>query len=114
MALAGLVKELAGNCTLKSHTADKVELALAPAQENLFSQNQKEQLEQAIKTRFGQDVKMVIVVESSENETPAETNTRLERERQKQAEQSVNSDPMVKSLMDTFNATVDQDSIQPQ
>jgi DNA polymerase III subunit gamma/tau len=114
MALAGLVKELAGNCVLKSHTENKVELALMPSQEHLLNENQKERLEQAIKTRFGPDVKLAILIEDSENETPSETNARLERERQKAAENSVNNDPTVKSLMDTFNATVDQDSIQPQ
>lgn len=115
MALVGLVKELAGNCALKSHTENKVELALAPSQEHLLlNKNQTERLEQAIKTRFGDQVILSIVVEDSENETPAETNARLERERQKAAENSVNSDPTVKSLMDTFNASIDQDSIQPQ
>jgi DNA polymerase III subunit gamma/tau len=114
MALAGLVKELAGNCVLKSHTENKVELALAPSQEHLLNQNQKERLEHAIKTRFGSDVKLVIAVEDSENETPSETNARFEREKQKAAEESVNNDQTVKSLIDTFNATVDQDSIQPQ
>ncbi len=114
MALVGLVKELAGNCVLKSHTETKVELALATSQEHLLNQNQKERLEQAIKTRFGSDVKLVIVIEDSENETPSETNARLERERQKAAEDSVNNDKTVKSLIDTFNATIDQDSIQPQ
>ncbi|MFT5395981.1 MAG: DNA polymerase-3 subunit gamma/tau [Gammaproteobacteria bacterium] len=115
MALVGLMKELAGNCVLKSHTDNRIELALAPAQEHLLlNQNQKERLEQAIQTRFGADVKLVILVEDSSNETPAETNARLERDRQKAAENSVNNDPTVKSLMDTFNASVDKDSIQPQ
>ena len=114
MALAGLVKELAGNCVLKSHTESKIELALAPSHEHLLNQNQKERLQQVIKTRFGPDVNLVIVVEDSENETPSETNARLERERQKAAEESVNNDPTVKALIDTFNATIDQDSIQPR
>ncbi len=115
MALVGLVKELAGNCVLKTHTDNRIELALAPSQEHLLlNQNQKERLEQAIQTRFGSDIKLAILVEDSSNETPAETNARLERERQKVAENSVNNDPTVKSLMDTFNASVDQDSIQPQ
>ncbi|MCZ6803621.1 MAG: DNA polymerase III subunit gamma/tau [Proteobacteria bacterium] len=114
MALAGLVKELAGNCVLKSHTENKVELALVPSQEHLLNQNQKARLEQAIKTRFGPDVKLVIVIENADNETPSEINVRHERERQKAAENSVNNDPTVKSLIDTFSATIDPDSIQPQ
>ena len=114
MALVGLVKELAGNCVLKSHSTEKVELALAPAQEHLLNDNQRKRLEQAIKTRFGDGVKLSIVIEDSRDETPAETNIRLEKEKLKAAEASLNNDPAVKSLMDTFNASIDQDSIQPQ
>ena len=113
MALAGLVKELAGNCALKTHTAEKVELSLSPAQEHLLNTNQKERLEQAIKTRFGEQVKLIISIENPADETPAEARVRLEQERQKAAEESVQNDPTVKSLVDTFNATVDKDSIQP-
>ncbi len=114
MALVGLVKELAGNCALKSHSENKVELALAPTQQHLLNDNQKKRLEQAIKIRFGQDVKLNIVVEDSRDETPAETNARLEKEKLKAAEASLNNDPAVKSLIDTFNASIDEDSIQPQ
>lgn len=114
MALTGLVKELAGHCALKSHTPDKIELALAPAQENLFGKNQKAQLRQAIKTRFGEHIKVLIVAEAPAAETPAEAATRLEQERQLQARQSVNSDPVVQTLLDTFDATLDQDSIRPE
>ena len=113
MALAGLVKELAGHCALKSHTADRVELSLVPSQEHLLNSIQKDRLEQAIKTRFGNNVKLSIIVEDPKNETPAEAKARLERERQKEAEESVTNDPTVKSLMDAFNATLDPDSIQP-
>ena len=50
----------------------------------------------------------------STNETPFETNARLKKEKQKAAENSLKNDPTVKSLMDTFDASIDQDSIQPQ
>lgn len=113
LALAGLVKELAGNCALKTHTEDKVELSLSPNQEHLLNSTQKQRLEQAIKTRFGNHVALSIEVEDPNNETPAQARAREERERQKAAELSVQNDPTVKSLMDTFNATVDKDSIQP-
>ena len=112
MGLKALVKELAVNCALKTRDDNKFELALAPPKEHLLSQ--KERLEQAIQTQFGSDAKLLILIEDASNETPAEANARLERERQKAAESSVNNDPTVKSLMDTFNASVDQDSIQPQ
>ena len=114
MALSGLVKELAGHCALKSQTHDKIELALAPGRENVFSKNQKEQLKQALKAHFGEHIKVLIVGEAAAVETPAETAARREHERQLQARQSVRGDPVVKTLLDTFNATLDQDSIRPE
>ena len=114
IGLKGLTKELAGNCVLKSQTDTKLELALAPSQEHLLNQSQKDRIEQAIKTKFGADIVLDILLEDSDNETPAEANARMQRERQKAAANSVNSDPGVQSLLDTFNGTIDQDSIQPQ
>ncbi len=114
MGLKGLTKELAGNCVIKSRTDTKIELALTPSQEHLLNTSQKDRIEQAIKTQYGTEITLDIVLENSDNETPAETKARLERERQKAAENSVNSDPTVQSLLDTFNGSIDQDSIQPQ
>jgi DNA polymerase III subunit gamma/tau len=114
IGLKGLTKELAGNCVIKSQTETKLELALTPSQEHLLNKSQQDRIEQAIKTKFGEDISLEIILESSDNETPAEANARMGRERQKAAKNSVNSDPAVQSLMDTFNGTIDQDSIQPQ
>lgn len=113
MALSGLVKELAGHCALKSRTADRIELALAPAQDSLFGKNQKAQLAEALKARFGAHLKVRIVAEAPAAETPAEAAVKLAEERQAEARQSVNRDPVVQTLLDTFDATLDQDSIRP-
>ena len=114
MALSGLVKELAGHCALKSRTADRIELALAPAQESLFGKNQKAQLAEALKARFGAHLKVRIVAEAPAALTPAEAAAKLAEARQAEARQSVNSDPVVQTLLDTFDATLDQDSIRPE
>jgi len=114
MGLKGLTRELAGNCVIKSQTETRIELALAPSQEHLLNKSQKDRIEQAIKKQLGENVTLDILLEDSENETPAEANARMERERQKAAESSVKNDPAVQTLLDTFNATIDQDSIQPQ
>ena len=114
MALSGLVKELAGHCALKSQTADRIELALAPAQDSLFGKNQKAQLAEALKARFGAHLKVRIVAEAPAAETPAEAAVKLAEERQAEARQSVNRDPVVQTLLDTFDATLDQDSIRPE
>ena len=113
MALAGLVKQLADHCVLKSHTPDKVELSLSPSQQHLLNTRQETRLEQAIKLRFGEDVKLVMTVGNPSMETPTETKAQQSRERQQAAEQSVHGDKTVQALIDTFDATIDEDSIQP-
>lgn len=113
MALAGLARELAGNCALKQHTGNKIELALSPSQEHLLNPTQQQRLEQAICNHFGEKLSLTITIEDPENETPAQARSRKMREKQKAAEQSVQNDPTVQTLIDTFNATVDKDSIQP-
>ena len=114
MALAGLVKELAGHCVLKEHTADKVHLVLSPAQEHLLKTTQKQRLQKAINTRFGEEVKVVVTVEEPVTETPAQMRDRKEEEKQRAAVESFNNDPDVQSIREVFNATVDEGSIQPQ
>ena len=113
MTLAGLARELAGNCAMKLYAENKIELALPPSQEHLLNPTQQQRLEQAIKNRFGDKLSLIITIEDPENETPAQAKARELREKQKAAEQSVQNDPTVQTLIDTFNATVDKDSIQP-
>ena len=113
MALAGLVREMAGHCALKEHTNDKVHLTLSPAQEHLLKTTQKERLQQAIKDRFGTGVKLVITVEEPEVETPAQQRSREEQEKQEAAVHSFNEDPNVKTLQEMFDASVQQETIHP-
>jgi len=113
MALAGLVKELAGHCILKEHTENTITLALSPVQEHLLKTTQKERLQDAIHTRFGKQVKLKILVEEPAVETPSERRAREERERQAEAVQSFEDDADVKQMIETFDATLDKDSIRP-
>lgn len=114
MALAGLVRELAGHCVLKEHSANRVHLVLAPAQEHLLKTTQKDRLQEAIRTRFGAAVKLVISVEDPDAETPAARRDREARERQQEALRSMNQDPNVRAMMDIFDATLDPESVHPQ
>lgn len=114
IGLNGLTKELANNCVIKSHDENKIVLSLSPTLEHLLNKSQQNRIELALKSKFGEDLSLEIILEDSENETPAETNARLQREKLKAAQNSINNDPVVQSLLDTFNGTIDQDSIQPQ
>ena len=113
MALAGLVREVAGHCVLKEHTKEKIHLVISPAQEHLLNHTQKERLHTALKTRFGDKVKIIITVEDPDAETPAQKKTREEKEKQLAAEKSIKKDPNIKALQDMFDATLDVKSIRP-
>ena len=113
MALAGLVKELAGHCILKEHTQDKIHLVLTPAQEHLLNTAQKERLIKALKTRFGDHIRIVISVDSQNEETPSQRRIREENELQNAAEKSVHEDSTVQAIQDMFDATLDENSIRP-
>lgn len=114
MALTGLIKELAGHCILKEHTRDKIHLILRPNQEHLLKTTQKGRLQNAFAERFGNEVKLIISVEESTIETPNQENKRMDEDRKKQAMNSFKKDPAVKEMIDTFNASVEDSSIQPQ
>ncbi len=113
MALAGMLKEFAAHCSLKEHTDSLVHLILSPAQEHLLKTTQKQRLQDAIKTRFGDQLKLLITVEDTNNETPAEKRLRVEKETQISAEQSILQDSNVKKLEEMFDATLDKESIRP-
>lgn len=114
MGLAGLIKEFANHCVLKEQTDAKMALSLSSKQAHLLNENRRSQLEQAIQTHFGQQIKLEISVADSDNETPAQQETRHAEERQNEAQQSINNDPVVGTLVDIFDAEIEQDSIQPK
>ena len=114
MQLVGLVNELARNCTLKSQDKNKVELSLSPSYKHLLNQNLNSRLAEAIKEKFGSEVKLIITVEESDDESPSSADARVKQELKNVAKEAVKNDPDVKLLQDTFDATIDQDSIQPQ
>jgi len=111
MALAGLVKELAGHTVLKKHTDNAVFLSLSPNKEHLLNQSQKDRLEQAIKTRFGDHMKLVIKLENISDETPAQVQERIKDNEQEKARESIQNDPNVQAMQEIFGATIDETSI---
>ena len=114
MQLIGLVNQLARNCTLKSQDKNKVELSLSPSYKHMLNQNLNSRFAEAIKEKFGSEVKLIITVEESDDESPSSADARVKQELKNIAKEAVKNDPDVKLLQDTFDATIDQDSIQPQ
>ncbi len=114
LELTGLAKELAGHCVLKEQGQNRIHLVLRPAQEHLLKTSQKDRLQKAINDRYGADVKLMISVEEPKTPTPTQQKEQAEQDRRQQATASFQQDQFVKEMQDAFNASIDQNSIQPQ
>lgn len=112
MELVGFVKVLAQNCVLQSHSNKKIELLLSPESKSLLTPELNEKLEESIKKRFGKEIKFIISIGESSDETPSDIVARTKQESENIAKESVENDPLVKNLQDTFGAKIDK--IQPQ
>ncbi len=62
---------------------------------------------------MNENLQMVLEIEDSDRETPAECLQRLGYEQLEQTKQQLHSDPGVKALMSEFNATINEESIKP-
>ncbi|NCT68098.1 MAG: DNA polymerase III subunit gamma/tau [Rhodanobacteraceae bacterium] len=111
--LRGPVGQLASNATLIAVEDSVVRLALAPAYEHLAHGLMVETLEQRLGAALGYAVKIRFERARTGAETPAEQRARADSERLAAAEQSVQGDPVVQSLLDTFGARVVPGSVRP-
>ncbi|MBI3775296.1 MAG: DNA polymerase III subunit gamma/tau, partial [Gammaproteobacteria bacterium] len=112
--ITGLTKQLAANCILKERTSDGLKLELLVAHSKLLTDNTRERLQQALQSYLKQPVRLQVdIAREPQAESPAQTHERLRQERQSAAQQSVAKDARVQSLLDTFNAKIDTDSVQP-
>ena len=112
VALTGLTRELASHCALREHREGRICLSLHPDQAHLASAQQKEQLQAALRQCFGAETRLVMNTDIPVEETPAQTKARNELEARQSDLQAVENDPDVKRFVDTFDATIDRDSIR--
>ena len=110
--LTGMARELALNCELKQRSVDSLHLVLDNAQAHLRSKKAEERIEQALQQYYAVPLKLVINMDKPEQETPASRHLRQQGERQQAAVAAIQADANIKSLCETFNASINPDSIQ--
>lgn len=113
LQLRGMVRQLAENCTLAEQAESLVHLRLDPAHAHLHSPALEKKLAEALNTQFGREIKLRIDAEAASEETPAQTQARLARERQQAAERSIAEDDNIRNLEETFGAQVQRDTVRP-
>lgn len=108
MALKGLARELAQHCVLKDCNGNQVSLSLQPGQGHLLRPAQQEELQQALRRRFDEGLKLLFEEEEDKAaETPAQKQARARVEEKQAAIEAIEQDPKVKMLQEAFGATMD-------
>ena len=113
LGLSGLTGSIASNCTLISVEDDRWLMHLDPAQSALFNATQQRRLNDALDQYHGRPLKLVIELQTPQQETPAQAAARYRTQRQQAAEQSIQSDPLVQQLIQQFAAVIREGTIEP-
>jgi DNA polymerase III subunit gamma/tau len=111
--LGGPLGQFARQTTLIAIEDSLVRLAIKPAHEHLAAAPVVSQLEQKLGAALGRRVKIRFERDDGGAESPAEQHARTENQRLRAAEDSLRGDPVVQSLIETFDARVVAGSVRP-
>jgi DNA polymerase-3 subunit gamma/tau len=114
LGLAGLLRELANNTTLESHSGGTMTLTLEETHAKLLNKEREEELRQALEKYYGAPMHLKMNLGRPSVETPAKERSRLQEERQQAAVQAIVEDPNVRALQEKFGARVNPASIRPK
>ena len=113
LAVAGLTQSIAAHCQLMVVDDAVWQLHLDPGHSALYNENHRLRLEKAIAALEEQPITLTVSVQAPTQETPAVAAARRRVARQKEAEQSIQGDPLVQALINDFAAQLCDDSIRP-
>jgi DNA polymerase-3 subunit gamma/tau len=113
LELRGPATELARNCAWLGRADDDVRLRLDPRHQSLLVNGLERKLEEALQGLWGAKIRLKIVVEAGEQETPAQSEARKRGVIHSRAEQAIAEDPVVKGLQSRFGGRVRPGSVEP-
>lgn len=111
--VGGMAQQLAEHCLIKAIEGNQVYLLLDSSASNLQTSRTEEQLVIALSEALGQAVGVSLELVPELADTPEKRRLRITKERQLQAEQAIEQDPIVKQLKDRFGASIVAGSIRP-
>jgi len=113
LPLTGMTRQLAEHTALLRHEGERVALALDPGFENLRNPKWEEGLSQALEMYFGHGVRLSFESGEAEAATPLQMRKDQQAARQQAAEASIGSDPVLQSLLESFDGEVQPGSVRP-
>ncbi len=115
LGLQGTARHFAANCVLLERKAGLVRLRLDPAGDSFRRPQIESRLAEALSQHYGEAIRLEIVQAEVPGEilTPAKRDAIAAEDRQRAAEQSIDSDPAVRAMREVFGATVRPGSVKP-
>lgn len=114
LKLPPLAMQVASNCTLQRQQGDHFELLLDPNFRSMLTKQRQDQLQQALGNYLQVPVTLSIECgDTSGSMTPAKLQAEHGRQRQLDAEASLQHDEVVRALRDTFQAEIEPNSVRP-
>lgn len=112
MGLAGMARELAANCELVFLDESRADLRLARTHRHLLTKLAEDRIQAGFSALMN-GVKVSITVAEETGLTPAQVLNRTRQESQAMAVTAIESDPVVRELIEGFDASLLQNSIRP-
>ncbi|HXH02992.1 MAG TPA: DNA polymerase III subunit gamma/tau [Candidatus Competibacteraceae bacterium] len=114
LELKGVALQLALNCQLEARQGNTLRLLLEPSHVHMRTPNAERQLLQALERYLGtSSLRLEFRAAQGELDTPARQQAQRLAERRQAAIESIEQDPNVRALCDTFDAQIRTESITP-
>jgi DNA polymerase-3 subunit gamma/tau len=110
--LGGMARMLAEHCELATFEGERLELKLPEAHRHLVEKAYTDKLQAALEERLGRKVRVRITI-GGNGDTPAAQEDRERKEKHERAVESIDTDPFVRELVESFDARVIDSSIKP-
>jgi DNA polymerase-3 subunit gamma/tau len=113
LKLGGMARMLAQHCELKAHGPGSLDLCVPDEHKHLLERAYQERLKSAINEHLGAHLAVNFSVGAITGMTPAKVDEQRKAERQAEAIASIEQDPFVREMVETFDARVVETSIRP-
>ena len=110
--IVGMPGNLASNAAME-RSADDIVLIMDEGHARLLNARHEEKIVEALRNRFGDAINVKITEGETNGKTPAAWEENHRQERQAAAEAAIHGDPLVKSIVERFEARVIEGSIRP-
>ena len=111
--LKGITHQLVKHCALKEISDTQLTLAIADSHKQLLNNSRIAEIEQAIQRVLKRTITLRIITLSDPGQTPAVMHEQRATDKLKLAHNEIANDKNVKDIIDTFDAHIIPDSIQP-